>query len=134
MPSTRELPPGNDALSTERAANLASVCDINQIIMYVLSYNDHLMGKLDAVPEKRNKLQMSFRLSQAFLEQAAILLHQYVETQIQIVPKLRKCWKTKSKFNAGLTFDLDKYSSKLFESNVMSRSRNLKSDTMKLID
>lgn len=40
------LPPGDDALSTERAANLASVCDINQKMIYILPYNDHLMGKL----------------------------------------------------------------------------------------
>lgn len=39
------LTPGDDALSTERAANLASVCDINQKMIYILPYNDHLMGK-----------------------------------------------------------------------------------------
>lgn len=39
------LPPGEDALLTERAANLANVCDINQKMIFILPYNDHLMGK-----------------------------------------------------------------------------------------
>lgn len=35
---------GEDPLSAERAGNLSSVCDINQKMIFVLPYNDHLMG------------------------------------------------------------------------------------------
>lgn len=38
------VPAGEDSVSTERSANLASVCDINQKMIFVLPYNDHLMG------------------------------------------------------------------------------------------
>lgn len=40
------VPAGEDSVSTERSANLASVCDINQKMIFVLPYNDHLMGEL----------------------------------------------------------------------------------------
>lgn len=33
-----------DSISNERTANLASVCDIHQKMIFVLPYNDHLMG------------------------------------------------------------------------------------------
>lgn len=39
------LPPGEDVVSSERISNLASVCDINQKMIFVLPYNDHLTGE-----------------------------------------------------------------------------------------
>lgn len=48
-------PQGDDQVATERAANLASVCDINQKLIFILPHNDHLMG-------------YTLRLESAFLE------------------------------------------------------------------
>lgn len=50
-------PPGEDVLAAERATNLATVCDINQKMIFILPYSDHLMG-------------YTLRLESAFLEQA----------------------------------------------------------------
>lgn len=38
------LPTGEDLLAAERTANLASACDINPKMVFVLPHNDHLMG------------------------------------------------------------------------------------------
>lgn len=40
------MPPGEDLLATERNAHLASACDINPKLIFVLPHNDHLMGKI----------------------------------------------------------------------------------------
>lgn len=38
-------PQGDDQIATERASNLASVCDISQKLIFILPHNDHLMGE-----------------------------------------------------------------------------------------
>lgn len=48
---------GDDLVASERAANLTSLCDINAKQLFVLPYNDHLLG-------------YTMRLEQSFLELA----------------------------------------------------------------
>lgn len=71
------MPPGEDLVATERNAHLASACDINPKLIFVLPHNDHLMGKDQKSQEILRLFYIclypigyTFRLESSFLELA----------------------------------------------------------------